>query len=172
MRAIRISTVLILSSLLGPAQTPPPTARIEGRVLTPAGEPIRGAQIAVNGRSQAAAITGDDGSFVLPDLSPGTGYNVIAKRTGFLDTRYTSTTAPTPTLTLEPDQVLKITIQMLPQAVITGRVTNQAGDPEVNATVQLQRASYVLGDRQLTYAAGADTNDIGEKRLAGLTAVR
>jgi hypothetical protein len=73
------------------------------------------------------------------------------------------------TLTLEKGQHLKdLSLQMTPQAVITGRIVDENNEPIVSAHVRTLRYGYQMGRRQLTQAGGASTNDLGEYRIYGL----
>ena len=61
-----------------------------------------------------------------------------------------------------------IDIRLPRGAVITGRITDEFGDPVPSARVTLMRQQFRQGQRTLTPANNATTNDIGEYRLFGL----
>ena len=74
------------------------------------------------------------------------------------------------TISVAPGQQIKdVLIPMTPHSVVTGQVTDEDNDPLQGANVQLWRFSYVQGKRQLSPANGANTDDLGEFRLAGIT---
>src|SRR5581483_5692003 len=64
------------------------------------------------------------------------------------------------------------TIKLLPQAVISGRVLDEDGDPIPSAAVSLYRQSYVKGKKVWTQAGGSSTSDQGEYRASNLTSGR
>jgi hypothetical protein len=57
---------------------------------------------------------------------------------------------------------------MTPQGVITGRVTDQNGDPSQGSTLVALRRGYQRGVRQLVIAGQSQVNDQGEYRVANL----
>src|SRR3954454_13098444 len=72
------------------AQTPQGTATIAGRVLTAdTGRPVKRARVTVagGGRGSHAAVTDDQGRYVVTNLA-GATYTVTASRTGFVDAAY------------------------------------------------------------------------------------
>ncbi len=166
---------------------PPKTAHLEGLVQSTTGEPIPRATIRLQGTPDPAAAvaaatggvrpstftvtTGDDGAFTLENIPPGRNYRLSAQRPGYVNAQYGSrgpNTAGTP-LTLTAGQVLKdLVIEMTPQGVVTGTVTDQNGDPVQNALVQLLSAQVSRGVRRYARSGISSTNDQGEYRIAGL----
>jgi protocatechuate 3,4-dioxygenase beta subunit len=57
---------------------------------------------------------------------------------------------------------------MTPQSVITGKVTDEDGDPVMRASVQVIRERWVNGRRQQMPLSSDSTDDRGEYRIAGL----
>ena len=81
------------------------------------------------------------------NVAPGR-YNDFEK-TGFVTQRYgaRSDTSPGTPLVLEAGNELKdVAIQMTPQAVIAGRVTDQDGDPVANIGVSVFRYGTTMDD--------------------------
>jgi hypothetical protein len=77
--------------------------------------------------------------------------------------------APGKPFVLADDQTAGgIDIRLPRGAVITGHVTDEFGDPVPSARVTLMRQQFRLGQRTLTPANSAMTNDIGEYRIFGL----
>jgi tetratricopeptide (TPR) repeat protein len=83
---------LLLSALAGPvmAQQMPGTvgvrSMIEGRVITPSNEPLRGVTVVLvdfKGADRRTAFTDDSGAFVFANLRPG-NYEIQASQAGFL----------------------------------------------------------------------------------------
>ncbi|MBK5293401.1 MAG: carboxypeptidase regulatory-like domain-containing protein [Acidobacteriia bacterium] len=157
------------------AQQPAGNGSVEGRVINRVTqEPLRKAtvRLANSGRGiqMYEASTDASGNFRIEHVPPGT-YRVNVERTGF--TRGLADLVGAQgrgTISVAPDQQVKdVLIPMTPHSVVTGQVTDEDNDPLQNASVQLWRLSYVGGKRQLMPSNGANTNDLGEYRLAGIT---
>jgi len=183
-----IRTVLITAMLVSiataqqtnqPAE-PPKKARISGSVVSSKGAPIPRAQVRLNGPPvlndpsavNMSATADDAGKFVIENIEPGRNYQLTAQRPGFVAARYGARTATAPgsPLTLDAGADLKsLIITMTPQGVISGRVTDQTGDPVQGAIVAVLRRGYQRGVRQLVNATTAQSNDQGEFRVANLS---
>ena len=110
------------------------------------------------------------GRFAMKDIDPGK-YRLMVERTGFVGTQYGArgSLRPGTILTLDRGKkIADIVFRLTPHAVVTGRVVDEDGDPVANAQVQLARTSYAQGKKQLSYANGAQTNDLGEYRIFGV----
>jgi len=69
-------------------------------------------------------------------------------------------------LSLDPGQHLAdITLRVSPQAVITGRVVDEDGDPAPNIELQLLRYSYRKGKRKLEPWENSSTNEPGRSTV-------
>lgn len=166
---------LLLSASVAVAQSTdvPKNARLEGRVLSTTGEPIKSATLLLAGRApqpgQPATTysqsSDNDGRFVFEALPPGT-YLVVARKDGFS----INTSAPIAPITLSSAQVMKdLIIKLIPLGVITGRVTDQDGDPVTSAQVRALRYTYTNGHKQLANVGGGITDDQGNFRVFNLT---
>jgi uncharacterized protein (DUF2141 family) len=62
--------------------------------------------------------------------------------------------------------------KLVPQAVITGHVLDEDGDPIPRTSVQVMTKRYYRGKQQLMPSGGAMTSDTGEFRIADLPAGR
>jgi protocatechuate 3,4-dioxygenase beta subunit len=109
------------------------------------------------------------GRFMMRDIEPGK-YWVSASKRGYARTNYGGRgTWNSVTLSLDPGQHLAdIVLRMPPQAVITGRVLDDDGEPQPNVDVFLLRYAFSQGKRQLEQWDRASTNDLGEYRIFGL----
>src|SRR6185369_11487556 len=127
------------------AQTPTPEAekkkiRLEGSVLSTTGEPVRKATLRLqsNGPAQPGQpptayteSTDNAGKYVFEDVAEGR-YTLAAEKAGFVTQRYgaraTGSTGTVLSL-IQGVQLKDLNIKMTPQGVISGKVTDQEGDP-------------------------------------------
>ncbi|HEX5109108.1 MAG TPA: carboxypeptidase regulatory-like domain-containing protein [Vicinamibacterales bacterium] len=161
----------------GPAPAAPTTITatggIRGRVLSSGGAPIRGAQVRLrdpNGRDYRLATTDEQGQFDVRDLTPGE-WTVTASKAGFVSQQAGQTSpfeAATPVV-LANGQRVTVDIQLMRGAAISGRITDEYGEPVARAGVRAMRARTAGGERQLVAAGIADqTDDLGAFRVYGL----
>jgi protocatechuate 3,4-dioxygenase beta subunit len=119
-----------------------PAPRVSGRVLSPLGQPVAGANVrrelgliemmASGGASQAAAITDASGRFEILDLDAGT-CQLVASREGF------ASSEPL-VLDVGPGQEYPDLLLTLRQgAKLSGEVLGDDGRPRASGTVVLQR---------------------------------
>jgi hypothetical protein len=82
--------VLCALALALPMQAQLPTGSIDGIAKDPNGKLVQGARVTVTNDQQGTvreSTSNTDGSFALPNLTPGT-YTVVVSATGFADVRY------------------------------------------------------------------------------------
>ena len=151
-------------------------ASIEGLVTKePGSEPVKKALIELIAENQSesgdyTAITGVDGIFRIENILPGR-YHLFAERTGFLDADKNRGHLDGRILTLAAGQELKdIRIQVQAAAIVRGRVTDEDGDPMANAEVSVLRQTFAAGHKHWEPVGADRTNDLGEYRVANLTA--
>ncbi len=175
------TSALLLAASIAFAQRPQPqpsqqeqpagTATMAGRVTDGAtGEPVRRAVVTAttegnNGRSRRA-MTGDDGSFIIRDASKGK-YWITAEKAGFVRGAYHGKTASSwgDAIDLAGDENrtgLDVTMQK--QAVITGRIVDEAGEPVEHASVQ----ALPVRTQRRGGSYSTMSNDKGEFRIAKL----
>ena len=151
------------------------TAVLRGQVVAAdTGTPIRRAQVRVSGQSVREArisITDGQGRFEIRDLAAGR-YTLTASKGGFVTLQYGQRRpgeSGTP-LDLADGQALDKLLVGLPRgSVIGGRITDEFGEPLVNAAVTALRYAFVGGARRLVPAGARDTtDDQGSYRLFGL----
>jgi hypothetical protein len=168
--------VFVFSALLVVcAQSQPPAPRlssIAGTVVTqPGGEPLKKVLVQVVAENQNeggnyTASTDTDGHFRVDKVAPGR-YRVFFERTGFIAVNKRGQKADLNVLTVRPGQAVEnLLFQMLPTAVISGRITDEDGDPlsEVRVIAQMKKP----GKMKRESVGTAATNDLGEYRLTGL----
>ncbi len=151
-----------------PAAMPQYPAAISGEVTDAAsGQPVSWVRVDLHeypGIVVSSSLGDASGRFMLQNLQPGT-WRLTAKRNGFL-TRST-------VLALEPGQRIEnLRITLTPQAVISGKVEDMDGWPVASASVQAMRYGSRNGRRRLLPVGYGETNDLGEYRIAGLSAGR
>jgi protocatechuate 3,4-dioxygenase beta subunit len=160
----------------GAAAKPASRAVIEGIVTRePGSEPVKKALIELIAENQTeggdyTAVSGPDGSFHIEGVVPGR-YHLFAERTGFLEVDKHRARTDGRVLTVTAGQELKdLRITLQAAAVVRGRVTDEDGDPMLNAQVTVLRQTYVGGRSRWEQAGAERTNDLGEYRVAGLAA--
>ena len=157
------------------AQAPTGTARISGRVVAAdTGTPIRRAQININSRDaqfNRNVTTDGEGRYELATLPAGR-YRLFVSKAGFVALEYGQARpfeAGKP-IDITAGQLLEKVDFSLPRgSAITGRITDEFGDPMTDVQVQAMRYQYVNGERQLVDAGRpAQTDDLGAYRIFGL----
>jgi hypothetical protein len=173
-----ILTAVMTQAAPGP-QTQTAKAMIQGIVIRAGtGQPLKGARISfrrVGGdqnpqnplTSTRTPVTTDaTGRFTVTGVDPGE-YRISAERDGYIRQEYgqRTTTGSGAIVSVSGGQRLELQFQMLPAGVISGRVSDEQGEPAARITVQAFAYQYVGGKRSLVQAGNTQTNDIGEYRL-------
>jgi hypothetical protein len=152
------------------------TGALSGRVISTEGAPVRRAQIqltSIEGRVRKAATTDSDGRYSFTELPAGR-YTIRANKPGYVNFAFGQRefSKPVPPVILGDGESLSALNIVLPRgSAVIGRITDEFGDPILQAQVQAMRFQYQAdGERRLTPAgAAAMTDDIGQFRLYGLT---
>jgi hypothetical protein len=154
------------------------TSVVRGQILAAdTGTPIRRAQVRISSpdaRESRLAATDAQGRFEIKELPAGR-YTVSASKGGFVSLQYGQrrpSESGTP-IELGDGQTLDKLMIALPRgSVLSGRITDEFGEPVANASVIAMRYSYAAGGRRLTAAPGSNsrdtTDDQGHYRLFGL----
>ena len=158
------------------AAKPASRAVIEGIVTRdPDSQPVKKALIELIAENQAdggnyTGVTGADGGFRIENILPGR-YHLFAERSGLLDDDKRRGRVDGRVLVLAAGQELKdLHIRLQAAAVVRGRVTDEDGDPLVNAEVTVMRQTFISGRRRWEQLGAQRTNDLGEYRVASLPA--
>ncbi len=167
--------LLLLASLpLGAQSTQNDKCVVAGHVTNSlTGEPIKKAAVHLRpvnmrppaqGTVQGYISTSEaDGRFEF-DAVPAGDYLLMGDRSGY---QFRSGTK----LTLRPgQQAADLTLKLTPQAVISGKVVDEDGDPVGNGNVQVLRQVWQHGRLAYTMAGGGGVNDLGEFRVPRLAA--
>ncbi len=159
-------TLLLLFTAQAQPDSPDRKASIHGIVTNAAtGEGLRKAYLRLIPAAGGGyvVVTSDQGTFAIDNIAPG-NYRLDAECTGFLDARYDAE------LRLSADDKLTgVEIKMVPQAILSGRVLDQDGDPWPRAQVHLFQSVWKKGRRHLEDANTSDVDDRGEFRTSGLS---
>ncbi len=143
---------------------PNSSGSITGIVTSSTGQPLKNALLHLQpwstgspGQASSAYSTSTDaqGSFLFENLDPGR-YDLSAERTGYLRATYSASgKSASSVLDLASGQQLTgISLKMTPQAVISGTITNEDGEPYPNVGVSVSHFSYVNGHKQLQQSGG------------------
>jgi 5-hydroxyisourate hydrolase-like protein (transthyretin family) len=103
---------------------------VEGVVLGPDGNPLAGVRVS-GPSSMENPPTGADGAFRLAGVKPGSAVSLWASKEGFRQA------VAKPVVVLAGETTTGVTIRMLNQAHVRGKVTTASGGPLVEARVQL-----------------------------------
>src|SRR5271166_6210198 len=175
MRPLFLLAVIFVALLPARAQAPPTSAKtssVSGTVVKePGGQPLKKVvvQIIAEDQKQAGnytATTDADGHFQVGNVVPGR-YRIFLERTGFVGVNRRGLRDDANVVTVQAGQSLDdLLFRMLPTAVITGRITDEDGDPmpEVRVVAQKKRP----GKSKRESLGMVATNDLGEYRIAGL----
>jgi hypothetical protein len=121
-------------------------ARIEGQVFSLAGAPLSGASVTlrpplnqVGTLTSAETISSDEGKFVFEQVEPGS-YSLSARRSGFVPTTVVGgqdSRSEIPVTVGRAERKTGVVFRLIPAGRISGRVTDDKGDPVPNPSVQL-----------------------------------
>lgn len=179
-----LSAVPTLASV-GPASATDAQAagmgQVRGRVVSTAGAPLSRAKVVLAraGRSPdvRTADSDRDGRFVFAGLPVGR-YRVLASKAGYSAvgvgreavTQDTLRSAGRELAVTDEQTVHDVELSLAPWSIVTGRVTDEGGDPVHGAIVGVLQVRYAAGRRQLVPVGVTErrTDDRGEYRLFGM----
>jgi hypothetical protein len=151
---------------------------IAGRVIDGAtGAPVGAAVVAIAGRGLPAAQAptrvqaGADGQFFFRDLAGGS-YSVTATKPGWIAGAYGRRRPGGGTLPIDlaaGERRGNVTILLWRHAIISGRVTDDAGDPLVDVDVRVAQQQFIAGRQHSSFAGRTRTDDRGVFRFSALS---
>lgn len=173
--AASVGAALIGACLLGRAEADQPGTRgftLSGVVLNAiTSEPVSNAVVTVRPRggrqtNPVGASTAADGKFSIQSVLPGE-YVAVVERRGFVTRTYGDQAAHSDAVTVGGDT--NVTFQLVPFAVIAGRIADTDNTPLPGATVQLLGSRVVNGRLTKATTTQTMTNDLGEYRFFGIS---
>ncbi len=177
-RVMRTDGTATIQSNGNPQQFPQPPAQPEysgprgslsGTVTDSAtGTPIKKAQVRVSfAGPQSLVVTDASGSFTFDQLPPG-NYVVYANHPAY--PQGISTRQAPEQVTLAPgEQKRGLTVSLIPGVTVSGKVTDEDGDPLANCNVSLFTRTV---ERSIQPMQMANTNATGEYTISNLAAGR
>ena len=115
------------------------------------------------------------GHFVFEEVEPGR-YTLSAERSGYVRGNYgarSNASVATPLALSAGQKMTGISFKLTPQGIISGRITDEDGDPVTRSQVMVYQSRYQNGRRTLSMA-GNSSNTLadGTFQIAGLAAGR
>jgi protocatechuate 3,4-dioxygenase beta subunit len=143
-------------------------------VAADTGEPLARAEVVLTGGGTAvrrAVSTDRQGRYEFEEVPAGR-YTLQASKPPYV-TRHFGQVRPrelgTPVIVADGQRLEQLDFSLQRGSVLTGRVTDEFGQPLVLAQVQAQRYGYTAdGQQTLIAAGGASTDDRGQFRIFGL----
>jgi protocatechuate 3,4-dioxygenase beta subunit len=167
--------VILCALQYASAQEAAPTAKessIAGTVIKePGSQPLKKALVQVIAEDQKqggnyTSSTDADGHFHIENVTPGR-YRLYIEKTGFVGVNERALKSDTNVFTVQAGQSVEdLLFRMLPTAVISGRITDEDGDPM--SGVRVVALKKIPGKTKRETAGTEATNDLGEYRLSGL----
>ena len=152
---------------------PPPGGRISGRVISDNGRPVKRARAFITAAELSGgrgALTDENGIFDFTELPAGR-YTLTVSKSGFVSLSYGQRRplqAGTPLQLADGQQLKGIEFRLPRGGVVAGHVSDEDGEPMAGAIVRVMRYQYLQGERRLTPAGTAQTDDKGQYRVWGL----
>jgi hypothetical protein len=122
------------------------------------------------GGSQHSVLSANDGSFCFQAVQPGQ-YALSGRARGFLDTRYgaQSPAESGRNIIVGAQRHQDLTLALVPESVVSGKVVDPDGDPVSGAYVKLLMRRWVGVRMRNVPVQGGQTNDLGEFRVPNIS---
>ena len=147
-------------------QQAPSTYTISGTVVSATtGTPLAQTRVTLtdtnNSRNVASLLTGEDGRFAFRRLGPGK-YSLQGSRRGYLTSGYQQHEQFwSAIVTGEELETQNLVLRLMPAAVLSGKVLDEAGEPVRGAEVKLYMEQRANGMTRVMPAGNTPTNDLG-----------
>jgi protocatechuate 3,4-dioxygenase beta subunit len=174
-RSLVLAFFILSAFMFASAQESVPAAHaasIAGTVVKePGSQPLKKVLVQVVAENQKeggnyTASTDADGHFRIENVVPGR-YRIFIERAGFVGVNEHGLKSDVNVFTVQAGQPVEdLLFRMLPTAVISGRITDEDGDPMSGVRVVAQKKKPGKSTRESVGTEG--TNDLGEYRIAGL----
>jgi hypothetical protein len=150
-------------------------ARVWLSPLSADGDTIAAVQMSALGhgssesQAQYAVMSQGNGSFCFENVKSGL-YTLSGSRQGFLDTGYgaKSPTESGKTIIVGSEPLTGLTLELVPQSVVSGKVTDEDDEPVSGVSVALLMRMSVGGQVRNVPVRGVQSNDLGDFRLANV----
>lgn len=130
------------------------------------GEPIRRALVQIYAGNERLAFTDGSGQFEFDNL-PASQVSVSVRKPGFFAEQEVDRGLPPPIAIVSPDSK-PLTLKLVPQSVIFGRIQSSSGAPIEGILVKLMMSRIVEGRKRWEQSGGAATDEDGDFRIAHL----
>jgi hypothetical protein len=148
-------------------QTEPRTYTARGTVVNSAtGEAISGALVEIYGARQHAVLTGPDGKFQFEGL-PNGSFQLTVKKPGYFSPDQVRRGGVPPML-FRTDEERPVTLKLIPEGIVYGRITGDNGEPLGYMPVQILWERVENGKRTRENTRSIRTDEQGEFRQAEL----
>lgn len=178
MRRLPLGLLFVLCAFIAfpIAQNPPQTGLLMGVVIDAADErPVPNAEVkltgALPGAPASVVLADNDGRFVFMGLPKGS-FTITATKPGYAEGAYgrLRPLGLTQVIALnENERLADLRVPLFKFATVTGRVTDEAGEPVVGVMVRILQRAIVAGREKLTPGVSIKTDDRGIYRIASLT---
>lgn len=144
--------------------------KVSGRVISDSGHPIRGAQVMLQGVTPGTqglsryGMTNREGRFSFRSLPPGT-YRLVASQRGYFPAPQDAQPSASQITIADGQDLKEVELHLVRGGAITGRVTDEEGEPLIGSRVTVLRKNPNGGAYQVN---GAETDDRGVYRVYGL----
>ena len=150
-------------------------ARVSLRPVSADGDALGAVQMSVLGygsasaQSQYSVMSQSDGSFCFENVKSGQ-YTMSGSKQGFLDTNYgaKSPTESGRTITVASEPLAPLALALVPQSVVSGKITDEDDEPVSGTSVALLMRMSVGGQIRYVPVRGGQSNDLGDFRLANV----